>query len=247
MHFNYTVLIKYIHLAQNFDAGLMGPEIERLQETLWKEHYNLKNYEGSWSTIQLRSLDGRLENNIAIHQSALQQNQGYRDTVLLKTCPNIKKAIDFFQMEKLSIRLMKLNAGAVIKPHSDHDLSFEEGEIRIHIPVITNPGVEFFLEEDKLFMPAGSCWYLNLSLTHRVYNSGTTDRIHLVIDGKVNEWVKDFFSRNDHEEKKMGEDKKVPVYNKEETLKIIEQLRLMDTEVATRLADEMEASLTQKT
>jgi hypothetical protein len=225
----------------------MAADIERLQETLWKEHYNLKNYEGSWSTIQLRSLNGSVENNISIHHSALQEEQQYQDTVLLQACPNIQQVIDFFEMEKLSIRLMKLNAGAVIKPHADHDLSFEDGEVRIHIPVITNPEVEFFLEEDKLSMPAGTCWYLNLSLTHRVNNFGTNDRIHLVIDGKVNEWVKYLFNRNDHAEIVMETDKKEPVYSTEDTLKIIEQLRLMNTAVARKIADEMEAGTVQKT
>jgi hypothetical protein len=225
----------------------MAADIERLQETLWKEHYNLKNYEGSWSTIQLRSLNGSVENNISIHHSALQEEQQYQDTVLLQACPNIQQVIDFFEMEKLSIRLMKLNAGAVIKPHADHDLSFEDGEVRIHIPVITNPELEFFLEEDKLSMPAGTCWYLNLSLTHRVNNFGTNDRIHLVIDGKVNEWVKYLFNRNDHAEIVMETDKKEPVYSTEDTLKIIEQLRLMNTAVARKIADEMEAGTDQKT
>lgn len=239
-------MIKYIRFAQHFDADLMAADIKRLHDTLWKEHYNLNNYKGSWSTIQLRSLDGNPENNIAIHQSALHENQQYRDTVLLKSCPNIKTVIDFFRMEKLSIRLMKLNAGAVIKPHFDYDLSFEEGEVRIHIPITTNAGVEFFLEEDKLFMPAGSCWYLNLSLTHRVNNFGPTDRIHLVIDGKVNDWVKNLFSRGKHLETVIGAVIKEPAYSIDDNLKIIKQLRLMNTEVANKIADEMEAAIDQK-
>ena len=239
-------MIKYIQFAQNFDASLLAEDIERLEERLWKEHYNQKNYEGSWSTIQLRSLNGSIENNIAIHHSALQEEQQYQDTALLRICPNIKHVIDFFEMEKLSIRLMKLNAGAVIKPHADHDLSFEDGEVRIHIPIVTNPDVEFFLEDEKLLMPAGTCWYLNLSLTHRVNNFGTTDRIHLVIDGKVNDWVKHLFKSEDHTEKVTGQDVKTPTQSIEETFKIIEELRLMNTEVSNKLADEMEVGMNQQ-
>ena len=36
--------------------------------------------------------------------------------------------------------------------------------------------------------------YLNLSRPHAVRNRGTTDRIHLVIDGVVNPWLLDQFA-----------------------------------------------------
>jgi hypothetical protein len=36
---------------------------------------------------------------------------------------------------------------------------------------------------------------MNLSLPHRVHNRGTVDRVHLVIDGKVNPWLQELFSR----------------------------------------------------
>jgi hypothetical protein len=39
-------------------------------------------------------------------------------------------------------------------------------------------------------MNEGEGWYLNLSLPHRVENNGTTDRVHLVIDYVVNEWMR---------------------------------------------------------
>jgi hypothetical protein len=38
-------------------------------------------------------------------------------------------------------------------------------------------------------MKEGECWYLNFNLPHRVKNSGTADRIHLVIDCVVNDWL----------------------------------------------------------
>src|SRR5687768_18563646 len=120
-------------------------------------------------------------------------------------------------MEKLSVRLMKLDAGAVIREHSDHDLSFEEGEVRFHIPVITNPGVAFFIEDEQLFMQEGTCWYLNLSLKHRVNNFGTHDRVHLVVDGKVNDWVRDLFNSNAYLEKAMA-NKKTAAYSNAETI-----------------------------
>jgi len=34
---------------------------------------------------------------------------------------------------------------------------------------------------------------MNFNLLHRVSNNGDADRIHLVIDAGVNDWVKEYF------------------------------------------------------
>ena len=44
-------------------------------------------------------------------------------------------------------------------------------------------------------MPAGSSWYLRLSDPHSVANRGAADRVHLVIDAVVNDWVPALFER----------------------------------------------------
>lgn len=64
----------------------------------------------------------------------------------------------------------------------------------MHIPVQTNPDVAFYIQEERIPMAEGECWYLNLSLPHRVHNAGTTDRIHLVVDCLVNDWVKELLN-----------------------------------------------------
>ena len=40
--------------------------------------------------------------------------------------------------------------------------------------------MEFYVDDRRVIMEAGECWYLDLSRPHRVHNRGTTDRIHLV-------------------------------------------------------------------
>jgi len=85
---------------------------------------------------------------------------------------------------------MRLTPGSRIKEHTDLELSIEEGTARIHVPVTTNAGVEFYLNRSRIVMPAGSAWYLRLSDPHSVYNKGDTDRVHMVIDLGVNDWVK---------------------------------------------------------
>ena len=90
---------------------------------------------------------------------------------------------------------MRLAPGSIIKEHHDNDLSFEQGMVRIHIPVVTNDGVDFRLNGLRCVMAAGSSWYLRLSDPHSVANRGTADRVHLVIDAAVNDWVAGLFER----------------------------------------------------
>lgn len=54
--------------------------------------------------------------------------------------------------------------------------------VRLHIPVVTNDGVDFRLNGVRCPMSAGSTWYLRLSDPHSVANRGSSDRVHLVID-----------------------------------------------------------------
>ena len=70
--------------------------------------------------------------------------------------------------------------GSQIKVHRDHDFAFEQGTVRIHVPVTTNAEVDFRLNGVRCAMPAGSAWYLRLSDPHSVANRGAQDRVHLV-------------------------------------------------------------------
>ena len=51
--------------------------------------------------------------------------------------------------------------------------------------------MEFILNQVRILMNEGECWYLNVNRPHRVANHGTSDRIHLVIDCVVNDWLRE--------------------------------------------------------
>jgi hypothetical protein len=77
----------------------------------------------------------------------------------------------------------------VIKTHCDHDLDVEHGRVRLHVPIATNPDVDFRLNGERVTLGEGECWYLRLSDPHSVANAGDRDRIHLVIDAIVSPWL----------------------------------------------------------
>jgi mannose-6-phosphate isomerase-like protein (cupin superfamily) len=112
---------------------------------------------------------------------------------VLERCPYIREVLASFHCPLKLVRFLKLSAGSNIKEHSDFDLSFEDGEVRVHIPIQTNPQVEFVVDGERLPMGEGECWYINFNLPHRIHNGGETDRVHLVIDCVLNDWLRGLF------------------------------------------------------
>jgi hypothetical protein len=117
------------------------------------------------------------------------------DTPALAGSPYFRQVLASFACPLQAVRLMRLAPGSVIKEHHDHDLAFEQGTVRIHIPVTTNDGGDFRLNGVRCVMAAGSTWYLRLSDPHSVANRGLEDRVHLVLDAVVNDWITDLFER----------------------------------------------------
>jgi hypothetical protein len=118
------------------------------------------------------------------------KKKSYADTPALARCSYIKEALRAFECALETVRLLKLAPGSLIREHSDFDLGERFGVVRVHVPILTNPSVEFSLGGESVSMREGESWYLDLSLPHSVANRGTTDRIHLVVDCLVNDWVR---------------------------------------------------------
>lgn len=233
-------MIKYLQLPFSFDAARLQEETTRLGQAYWKLHFQVKHYTGEWSAIPLRSINGEIDNGYI----SPVETDVYEDTALLKDCVYMQETLNSFHCPLLSVRLLKLAAGAQVHEHKDRDLCYEEGLVRFHIPVFTNKDVEFFLQGEKMYLQEGECWYMNFNLPHSLHNKSKKDRIHLVIDARVNEWVRKLFSSPVITNRKIMDD--IPKHSKEELLEIIVQLRLMNTETSNQLAEEMENQLMTK-
>jgi hypothetical protein len=227
-------MLKYLQLPFYFDAKKMQQELMLIDKAAWQLHYQKLHYEGSWSGFPLRSVSGDAR-NIFISP---EKNPTYKDTVFLNNSVYFREVLSSFKCPLLAVRLLKLNAGAVIKEHKDVEVCFEKGEIRIHIPVITNDEVEFYLDKQKMILKEGECWYMNFNLPHSIFNNSKYDRIHLVIDARVNDWVKHLFAQDAINKKEMQE----PGYDDDTKKEIITRLRELNTDTANQLADEMETS-----
>jgi hypothetical protein len=176
-----------LRLPFTFDSERLGRDLRGLSSDGWIKHYVPQNYEGDWSVIPLRGKAGAKHPVMMIYSDPACRE--FEDTPMLAACPYFREVLDTFAAPLRAVRLMRLTPGSVIKEHTDLELSFEEGTVRIHVPVITNDGVEFYLNRCRIVLEAGSAWYLRLSDPHSVYNKGATDRVHMVIDAQVNDWI----------------------------------------------------------
>lgn len=183
--------IKACRIPLSFDAARLQADLAQIPATDWIPHFNSQYHDGGWSGAALRAIGGA---HTRLYSDPLADRGAYADTPLLARCPGFREALAAFKCPLQSVRLLKIAAGCGIKEHTDYNLGFEDGEIRLHIPVTTNPDVDFYLDGRRLVMNEAECWYLDFNLPHRVHNRGTTDRIHLVIDCAVDEWIRSLFS-----------------------------------------------------
>jgi mannose-6-phosphate isomerase-like protein (cupin superfamily) len=78
-------------------------------------------------------------------------------------------------------RFMGLAPGATVDPHVDAHYHWRN-HWRLHIPVVTNPGVEFTCGGETVHMRPGECWLFDSFQMHDVRNLGDAKRTHLVLD-----------------------------------------------------------------
>jgi quercetin dioxygenase-like cupin family protein len=111
----------------------------------------------------------------------------------LEKCPYLLSIFKKFQCRVETFRIHALDPGASIKPHTDSGYSFQQGKVRLHIPVQTNDEVKLRLGESYVRMKEGDCWYCDFTVRHEIHNQSDESRIHLILDCMVNEWLKEVF------------------------------------------------------
>jgi hypothetical protein len=180
-----------LKLALAFDPAQLASDLERVDGIGWTRHYVEQHFSGDWSVIPLRGPAGASHPILQMFPSPAVT--AFADTPALALTPYFQRVLCEFACPLQCVRLMRLTPGSRIKTHSDYDLAFEQGVVRIHVPIVTNPDVAFRLNNVPVVMAPGEAWYLRLSDLHSAQNLGATDRVHLVIDAEVNAWLRDQF------------------------------------------------------
>jgi hypothetical protein len=181
---NHAALAGAVPLDLLFDADRMAAEVQALDDLPWRLNRPLSQgglgpeEDFDWRIISLRGPGG----------DPLRTDPGgpgleeHADTPFLARCPYHAEVLAAIPAPLRSARLMALGAGAHIHEHCDGKLSYPWGTMRLHVPVITNPGAMITVDAREYHWEAGRLWFADFDRLHQVRNTGRERRVHLVID-----------------------------------------------------------------
>jgi hypothetical protein len=164
------------------DLPLLLQALAAVDEGMWQGHFNNAYYAGDWSGVALISAADALTELSPGRGKPLLRAPWLRDV-------RWQQGLRDLPLEIVSARLLRLGPGGQIHEHRDYDLGEPDADLRLHIPLVSAPQVDFLLDGQRMPMAAGECWFLDLSRPHRVDNRGTRARIHLVLDCRPGAWL----------------------------------------------------------
>ena len=162
--------VPFIQLPLLFDAAVLAQEIEALGESAWKPHP--QGFPGN-SMLPLLAVDGDPDNEAF--------SGVMRPTAHLQRCPYLQQTLASFGATVGRTRLMRLAGQAEVTRHADQGYYWTE-RVRVHVPIVTQPTVQFECDGHSINMAAGECWIFDTWRQHRVLNDAVQSRIHLVCD-----------------------------------------------------------------
>lgn len=145
----------------------------------------------AWRALPLRSVGGAMDRTDPGGPGL----DGFRATRATKLAPYMVAALDELPCELRSARLLLLPPGEEIAEHTDPHHGFISGQVRLHIPIVTNPHATLTIGSETHTWGEGQLWYGDFSKPHSLANRGRRSRVHLVIDCLVNDGLLRLFPR----------------------------------------------------
>jgi uncharacterized protein (TIGR03032 family) len=161
---------EFIRLPLRFDVERLSEEVLAVPEDRWRPHP--QGHPGN-SALPLIAVGGDPGDDSTVGAMA--------PTPHLADCEYLQQVLASFGTVLGRSRLMRLDGNAEATPHVDIDYYWAE-RVRVHVPVVTSPAVEFLCGERALHMPAGETWIFDAWRPHNVLNPTGDRRIHLVAD-----------------------------------------------------------------
>lgn len=159
----------FLKLPIRFDAQAIAAEVRALPPSAWTPHPT--GFVGN-EAVRLVTPGGEDSDNLEGEMAA---------TDSLNRCDYVRQIMAEIGGVWGRSRFMGLAPGREVPSHIDIHYYWRT-HLRIHIPVITNPGVLFTCGDETVHMAPGECWIFDSSRWHDVQNNGADQRIHLVLD-----------------------------------------------------------------
>jgi hypothetical protein len=169
-------------LPVEVNLPLLLQALAAIEDDRWLGHFNGAYYSGDWSGVALISPADALTELSPGRGQPLRRAPWTEDG-------RWHAALRDWPLDIVSARLLRLGPGARIHEHCDYDLGGPDADLRLHMPLLSPPEVDFWLDGQRIPMTAGECWFLDLSRPHSVANRDTRPRIHLVLDCRPGPWL----------------------------------------------------------
>jgi hypothetical protein len=187
-----TVIDLTDRFPMRFDVERMREELKELETFRWIDHYDRALSDG-WTAVPLVSRHGRTDGPDAQRYGSYSE---YRRTPVVDRLPYFRSILDAFRCPQGRVRILRLMPGTAIGAHRDIGeevacLAF--GQVRLHIPILTNDRVLFLVGGRRLRMEPGRLYYADFSKVHYVRNDSTEPRVHLVLDVRMNDYLRGVF------------------------------------------------------
>jgi hypothetical protein len=176
-----------VRLPRRYDVELLKRDLEALCEVRRAAQPG-PYHQGEWTGIALHSMGGKQ----SVFPSAAGTDH-YQETEELERAPYYREILRELKCPKEVVRILFLPPGGHIKDHFDFHTSFQFGLLRLHIPIVTHPEVEFLIDGQRVSWKEGELWYGDFSKVHSVKNNSSVVRVHMVIDVQINDFVLSLF------------------------------------------------------
>ena len=163
-----------LRLPVAFEAGPLQRDLDGIPEDWWGRHLG-PYHDGNWEAVALWAPGGS-------HSEQRSRGGRFEATDALKQSPAFRAVLDAMPADRSRVRLMRLRPGGAIFRHSDPMEDIDPRLVRLHVPIVTNPNVEFLVNDRRVVMLPGEVWHVDVRFPHEVYNRGDSMRVHLVMD-----------------------------------------------------------------
>ena len=161
---------EFIKLPLAFDVERMRAEVEAISADSWRPHP--QGHPGN-SALPLISLGGDPSDDGVAGEML--------PTPHLERCPYLAQVLESFETVFGRSRLMRLEGKSQATLHVDTNYYWAD-RVRVHVPILTSPVIEFICNDKSLHMAAGEAWIFDAWKLHNVLNPTGDQRIHLVAD-----------------------------------------------------------------
>lgn len=173
-----------VQLARHFDTERLRDELDRLGTSAFNVQRSFafgEVEEGAiqdWRVLSLRSPGGEAGRTDPGGPGLVD----YAYTPYSRQAPYMTSLLQELPANLRTARLMSLAPGAEVDEHCDIPYGLPAGWVRLHVPIVTNPGAVLVIDGEEHCWQPGTLWYGDFGRPHSVANRGAGTRVHLVVD-----------------------------------------------------------------